>query len=292
MDLKEKKIPRFSFSGHDTFACRQFWPKKGYDFVKAGKSFNSEDAVIDLGVGKNMVAAIRYWMRAMDLLTVDDELTPLATKLLDDNGWDPYLEDETSLWLLHYHLVKKGAASSYYLIFNELRKEKIEFNKESYAGFIKRKADLLKNFQASEKTIFEDFSVFSKMYLRTDNQVKEDIFLGLFTELDLMRTTGKKGDEQFVIENKEREELPEALLLYIILNNKGVSRSVSVSAIEQEANNLGSVLALSRTGIANKLDNIAKKYDFVVYSDHAGIKEVQFKEEVLPLDILNKYYAN
>ena len=292
MDLQDKKIPKFSFSGHDTFACRQFWPKKGYDFVKAGKSFNSEDAVIDLGVGKNMVAAIRYWMRAMDLLTSDDELTPIAKKLLDDDGWDPYLEDETSLWLLHYHLVNKAAASSYYLIFNELRKEKIEFNKESYAGFIKRKADLLKNFQASDKTIFEDFSVFAKMYLRNDNQVKEDIFLGLFTELDLISISGKKGDEYFVIENKDRDDIPEALLLYIILNNIGNGSSVNVSAIEQEPNNIGSVLALSRTGIANKLDNIAKKYGFVVYSDHAGVKELQFKEQVSPLDILNNYYAN
>lgn len=59
---------RFSFSGHESFQCRSLWLKKGYDFINSGKSFNDEDAVVILGVGKNMVASIRYWMKAFDLL--------------------------------------------------------------------------------------------------------------------------------------------------------------------------------------------------------------------------------
>jgi len=59
---------RYTFSGHESFYCKSLWLKKGYDFVKANNNFNSEDAVVHLGVGKNMVAAIRYWMRAFGLL--------------------------------------------------------------------------------------------------------------------------------------------------------------------------------------------------------------------------------
>ena len=47
---------RFPFSGHESFQCRSLWLKKGYDFINSGKSFNDEDAVVILGVGKNMVA--------------------------------------------------------------------------------------------------------------------------------------------------------------------------------------------------------------------------------------------
>jgi hypothetical protein len=39
------------FSGHETFQCRHLWLKKGYDYVKSGKSFSAEDAVVELGVG-------------------------------------------------------------------------------------------------------------------------------------------------------------------------------------------------------------------------------------------------
>ena len=56
------------FSGHESFACKSHWLKRGYDFVLAGHSFNNEDAVVHLGVGKNMVNSIKYWMRAFGLL--------------------------------------------------------------------------------------------------------------------------------------------------------------------------------------------------------------------------------
>ena len=51
--LEPKKL---SFSGHESFQCRSLWLKKGFDFVKAGRSFLNEDAVVELGVGKNMVS--------------------------------------------------------------------------------------------------------------------------------------------------------------------------------------------------------------------------------------------
>jgi hypothetical protein len=57
---------KLTFSGHESFQCRYLWLKKGYDFVKKGGSFNKEDAVVELGVGKNIVGAIRYWMGAFD----------------------------------------------------------------------------------------------------------------------------------------------------------------------------------------------------------------------------------
>jgi len=97
-------MKKLTFSGHDSFPCRQYWLKKGFDFRKANKNFNSPDAVVDLGVGKNMVSSIRYWLRAFDMLDNKDEITPLGGNLLNDNGWDPFLEDEASLWILHYLL--------------------------------------------------------------------------------------------------------------------------------------------------------------------------------------------
>jgi len=49
---------RYSFAGHETFTCKNYWLKKGYDHSREGKKFN-DNAVIDLGVGKNMVNSIR-----------------------------------------------------------------------------------------------------------------------------------------------------------------------------------------------------------------------------------------
>jgi hypothetical protein len=142
MSSIEIQPSRLTFSGHETFQCRHLWLKKGYDFISNGHSFLDEDAVLELGVGKNMVAAIRFWMKACGLTNSLDELTDFAHSIFQDAcGFDPYLEDEGTLWLLHYHLVRNEFASIYSIIFNDLRKEKIEFNGSSFLAFAKRLAE-------------------------------------------------------------------------------------------------------------------------------------------------------
>lgn len=90
---------RYCFSGHETFYCKSLWLKKGYDYLKEGNSFSDEDAVVKLGVGKNMVASIRFWLKAFGL-TQADKLTRLADIIFDEkNGYDKYIEDNTSTLL-------------------------------------------------------------------------------------------------------------------------------------------------------------------------------------------------
>ncbi|MBK7114004.1 MAG: DUF4007 family protein, partial [Flavobacteriales bacterium] len=98
-------------------------------------SFGKEDAVAYLGVGKNMVTAIKFWMKAFGMAS-EDGPSELSTRLLSDDGWDPYLEDIGSLWLLHYHLVKEKHNSIASIIFNELRDRTPEFNVHNYTGFV------------------------------------------------------------------------------------------------------------------------------------------------------------
>ena len=43
--------------------------EKRNDYAKAGLSFTDDYAVVELGVGKNMVASIRYWLRLSASLT-------------------------------------------------------------------------------------------------------------------------------------------------------------------------------------------------------------------------------
>lgn len=290
-DKIENKI-KYTFSGHESFQCRHLWLKKGYDFINAGCSFSDANAVVELGVGKNMVASIKFWMKAFGLMDNAETLTLLAHKLFADEGWDPYLEDEASLWLLHYQLVKKNFASSCFLIFNEFRRERAEFVKDNYLSFINRKVE--GNFQVNIKTVNQDFDVFIKMYSRTIEQVKdrEDTFSGLLTELDLIKSYGKGKDHHYIIENTERNELPDEIVYFSIVENEQYGLSISLNSIEFDHNSPGTVYALSRTGLLNKIENITSKYPEVVFNDHAGVKELQFKSKPEPLSILEAYYAN
>lgn len=293
---------KLTFSGHETFHCRHLWLKKGYDFIKKGGKFTDNDAVVELGVGKNMVSSISFWMKAFGIIDKDGLLTDFAHYILEDNGKDPYIEDEATLWLLHYQLITQNIASTYSLIFNEFRREKIEFTRDNFIAFVVRKAEELNLSQINKNTVSTDFEVLTKMYLRTDAQSKdrEDTFSGLLTELNIIQEEKRKVDDKTVtfysISTEEKSEIPDEVLLYAILDNDNFDKSISLYTIEQEPDQAGSIFAIGRTGLINKIESISsnkkfKKYG-ITFNDHAGIKELQFKTKPDKFEILREYYAN
>jgi hypothetical protein len=286
-------LARPIFSGHDTFQCRHLWLKKGYDYIHAGKSFSAEDAVVELGVGKNMVTSIRYWMRAFGLSEINETLTTFADTLFsDENGYDPYLEDDASLWLLHYHLVRKGYATSYNLIFNELRKEKVEFSKEAFTRFMRTKSETDMPFTFNSNTIESDFDVFVKLYVGTEtSKEKEEIVSGIFPELNLVRVIPREKQASYHIETNEKVNIPEEVILYAILTDPDIGLSVSLDSLEKGYNSVGAIFGINRTGLVDKIERLCSKYPSIVYKDDAGVRELQFKEKLDWKDVLNDYYA-
>ena len=283
---------KYTFSGHDTFHCRSLWLKKGYDYLLLDKKFSDDDAVVVLGVGKNMVSAIRYWMKAFALSDSDDQPTELAHLIFDDhNGLDPYLEDEGTLWLLHFHLVANNHASIYNLIFNTYRRLKIEFSAEDFLKYMGRLSSSTAQLNVSDSTVGSDFSVFTKMYLRhTETKSRDEGFTGILTDLNLLGY--KKEGKLFYIANAERHNLPIEILLYgILIANEG-SNSISYRRLEEEANQVGSVFALNQEGLVSKIEALASQYEGIVFSDQAGIMELQFKSDFAPHQVLSDYYAN
>lgn len=295
-EILTSPLNKLTFSGHETFHCRQLWLKKGYDFVKKGNKFTDSEAVVLLGVGKNMVSAIYFWMKAFGLIDKEGNTTSLADYIFPSDGKDPYLEDEATLWLLHYHLVNQGFASIYDLVFNHLRKEKIEFTKDNFLVFAERKANEIGFTQFNRKTAGTDFDVLTKMYIRTTDQVKdkEDTFSGLLTDLNLIQEE-KKYNSIYSIPNESRNNLPEEIILYIILDKHDFQNSVSLNMLFQDRNQVGSVFAITKNALMEKLESVAnnskyKKYG-ITLSDHAGIKELQFTSKPNKFEILNHYYG-
>jgi hypothetical protein len=293
MPSDTQQIVKYTFSGHDSFHCRQLWLKKGFDFVQDGNSFNNDDAVVKLGVGKNMVSSIRYWSKAYNIIDAKDNLTEFGNRLLDTKtGYDPFLEDEASIWLLHYQLIKSGVASTYSIIFNEFRKEKLFFNKESFLNYLKRRKETEQGLNFNENTVADDFDVFVKTYKNNlDTKEVEDSFTGVLSEIELLKITGKGKDEQIQIENAERMSLPDAVLLYTILDNADYGLSISLNALEYDNNSPGSIFALNRTGLINKINDIVAANKGITFTDHAGIKELQFKKKPNAFTILDSYYG-
>lgn len=124
MKFDGKKV---AFGRHETFALRYGWITKGVQTLMGGSPvFEAEDATVQLGVGKNMVSSIRYWLQAAQIAykTPDGwELTEVGDRIFGDDGYDPYLEDEATIWLLHWLIASNPEqATAWFWFFNYFHK--------------------------------------------------------------------------------------------------------------------------------------------------------------------------
>jgi hypothetical protein len=301
-------MDKMRFSGHDTFIVRSFWPKKGYDFVKKGGKFSSEDAVVDLGVGKNMVSSIQFWMKALGLLNEDDNApTDFARFIFEEQGGvDPFLEDIGSIWLLHYFLVKTEYSSIYSLIFNELRKERTLFNKRQLTAFIKRKYAEIGDNPLNENTIEKDITVFTRLYKKIDFQSVtkdfEDEVNSLMIELELISssieeeikegTNKREKIEWYHLHGENRTTIPPAILLFVILDNFKDLKNIGLTRLEIEPNSPGMVFLLSKDALYKQLKDIENLYPGIIVSETAGNTVMGIPEGIDQWEILRNYYAN
>ena len=291
-------MQKLTFSGHETFTCKQFWLKKGYDFLKKNKKFSSADAVVDLGVGKNMVGAIKYWLKSFGLVDDKDYLNDIAEYILGENGKDKYLEDIGTVWLLHYFLVKSNKASIFNLVFNEFRYSKIEFSKEQLHNFLKTKCEE-NNSNYNENTVNNDIKVFIRSYIRSkDSKTEiEDEISGLLYELHLVEQHKNKNSELgnpndvFKIENKIRVDLPPQIILFAILDNENYSNSIAINDLQYAQNSIGRIFAINRDNLISKIQELTYLYPNINYSETAGNQILQFKNKLDKWEILDDYYV-
>ncbi|MGD1220630.1 DUF4007 family protein [Streptomyces krungchingensis] len=98
------------FGRHRGYPPRYGWLRKVYDaLLQDPTALRREDATVVLGVGKSKVPSMAFWSQAFGLAArKGQDLVPTdrAHWLLDEEaGADPYLELDSSLWLLHWWLV-------------------------------------------------------------------------------------------------------------------------------------------------------------------------------------------
>ena len=125
------------FRAHDTFFIRKGWLSKGMErIVEKPDLFvdKAENPMDILGIGSNMVKALRYWMQTAGLTEEPksgrriQSLTPLGQRIYDN---DCYIEELGTLYLLQYKLAsQKEEATAWYYFFNEFSMS--EFTKEEF----------------------------------------------------------------------------------------------------------------------------------------------------------------
>ena len=281
---------KYTFSGHESFPCKSLWLKKGYDFVRSGNDFNTPNAVIYLGVGKNMVASIRFWLKAFGVIK-DDDLSKLGTYLFDETkGKDKYLEDIATLWLLHFNLVFSEEATLYKMLFCGLQKERTNFDRDQVITYVKLRmveAGKLTLFNAN--TVRKDIGVLLQNYSLPRKPQSNEDFSSLLIDLDLIRQDSEGKGYFFNVDGKRK--VTKEIFLYGLLKLKEQEGDNTI-AFETIQEKVGLVFCMQDFETIEMLKQLSSEYNqYFTYSDVAGIKQVQFTKDLDTFQVLDYYYG-
>ena len=292
---------KYRFSGHQTFPFRYSWLTKGVRALDADPGvFFCDDAIVTLGVGKNMVASIRFWCEALKLAVVDGRAhkggpTILGTRLLGKGGWDPYLEDPGTLWLLHWLLVEReDIASTWYLTFTQWTRE--TFTRPEMLGWVQQVAEEAADARTSTSSLRRDVDVFIRTYVpsRIDNRrAMEEAFDCPLVELRLI---GELDGGIYHFSRGPKPTLPTEVFAYAL------SRFWNREAREQETLSFerlmygpgspGAAFKLTESAMAKKLEALAA-WSGVRYDETGGLRLLikrNLAEPLEPMDCLDRYY--
>jgi hypothetical protein len=297
-------IARGSFSGHETFPFRFAWLPRGVQaLAQDPELFSREDAIIRLGVGKNMVRSIHHWGTAAGLLADVpgsrgrmSRATPLGGQLLGSDGWDPYLEDPGTLWLLHWELASKPLpATTWYWAFNHA--PQMEFTRGQLVGWLTRLAEHRGWARISPASLKRDVDTFVRTYVasRTGRGIGvEDAIDCPLVELGLLRETADRAS--LMLQRGRHPSLPDAIFTYALIRQlERLGRehgTVPLHDVAFAAGAPGRVFVLTEDALLVRLERVAAlTKDAIVYDDTAGLRQLLVKRPFEPLMLLKNYYS-
>lgn len=289
----------YNFSGHETFPVRYTWLPKAVQHLSKDKNlFTKDDAMIRLGVGKNMVASIRYWAGAFGLVDRKrgvEEPTDLGNKLLGSGGWDPYLEDPGTLWLLHWQLASRPEkTSTWFLVFSLWGRE--TFTRDELTAWLLEFVRPLKHVRATPGSMKRDVEVFVRTYTPSSQRVgkfAEDSFDSPLVELGLMQEVGRDA-YRFV--RGPQPTLPDAILTYALLDfwreNAQRQQTLGFETLLHGRGSPGAVFRLTENALAERLEHLPASSG-LHFDDTAGMRQLLRLSPALaePLALLGAYYA-
>mgnify|MGYP001417927485 CR=1 FL=1 len=297
---------RLRFSGHESFPLRFSWLAKGVRFcAKNPESFADAEAMVALGVGKNMVRSIRFWClesgmiapvpRAKGTRVAAVAPTELGNFLFGDDGLDPYLEDPATLWLVHWGLSsRKDGPTTWYFLYNEFRSS--EFSQKSFLNELRRYEARHSESPAADATLVRDWECCVRCYIGSTSDRKllgEDVLDCPLAELDLLQRAG--GDD-FYFPRTGRASLPVPVFAACLLNYRDTTgsgaKTISFDQIAYGAGSPGQVFRLSENSLVDLLTECDSVTDGAIrFGSTAGLRQVLIGDSLpRPLSLLRKHY--
>lgn len=297
---------KYKFSGHQTFAFRYGWLEKGVRGMLAKKDlFFRDDALVLLGVGKNMVESIRHWCTVTQLIEEDAEskkvggatlrVSSIGERILNENGWDPYLEDDASLWLIHWFLVSNPTIGTTWQIGFSLF-QRPDFTKREMVDHVAAFAEK-QSVDVNESSLSRDVDCFIRTYApakaTTKQAIAEEGFDCPLQELGLLQSSPDGELYRFSVGAKPT--LPSHVFGYALCQYFDAVRdgrnTMSVQECLYGSGSPGQAFKLDENTLIAHVEELEKiTKGKVALDETAGLKQIYRREQMDALKLLESYY--
>ncbi len=259
------------FAGHETFTLRYGWLKKAVDATgEHDDIFLRDDALVTLGVGKNMVRSIRHWGLVTGVLEGSQDApnnrgrsirpSPLGSLLFGPRGLDPYLEEAATLWLIHWQLAANSEGpTTWFWAFNHL--PEAEFTKERLLSELLSLADQAGWKRVAESSLKRDIDCLLRTYVPSKANrtiVVEETLDCPLAELGLIQEL--ESNHVYGFARGEHASLPLPVFAYALLTywdrTAAQRNAFTFDEVTYRSGSPGRVFKLSEDAIGDYLDRI------------------------------------
>ena len=285
------------FRAHDTFFIRKGWLNKGRRNVNAdaGVFMGSKGNPMDvLGIGANMVKALRYWLQAVRLTSEpasgrkEQTFTEFGNVVFDN---DPYIEEMGTLWLLHYQLASnKDEATAWYYFFNEFKAS--EFTKDD---FVKQLSNYVRinGEEVSERSLEDDYNCIintyvSRMKSNPEKVQPESNIDCPFGELGLIDIANKK-EKLYRKATPKKDLIHPLVVLAVILDQANGKEEIKISSIQNDPCNVGKIFNLDIITLTALLYKI-ELMGYIKVIRTAGLDVIRITKDTSFIECIKDYY--
>lgn len=289
------------FRAHDTFFIRKGWLSKGMRCVSSKPDVfiaHDENPMDVLGIGANMVKALRYWLQAVGLTAEStkgkrmQQFTDLGTRIYEQ---DTYIEELGTLYLLQYCLAsQKEEATAWYFFFNEF--SILEFSRDDFVSELQKYIKMEDNeTNYAIRSLNDDFQCIISTYLpryksnptrvSPENNIECPFGeLGLIDVLNKRKKTYKKSIPA-------SDTLNPYVILAVISDNAHGRREISLNELLTAPCNIGKVFNLDSITMLDVLYRI-EKLGHIKINRTSGLDVIEIQGELSFLDCVDRFYAS
>ncbi len=283
MENNESRMTKPQFKLSQSFSIREGWLSKAYrELINANGRFNvfsKSDGPVCLGIGSNMVSALRYWMECAGLLDVNKKLKPeLSEEASIIFEADPYLLKAGSWQLIHANIVaSESKAPLFYFLFNEMLPHE-SFSKETFIRSFGEWCAEHFGESPQESIVSDDLSVLVRTYVSDPIDDPEN---NLNCPLSAFSLLERKETQLYQKKPIDLDKI-EPYVFYYLLLKASKSHEDTIDSLLEAKNGPGRLFNLNRDEFMTVLDRL-KSMNLINVVRTAGLNVVEMPAESIDL---------